>query len=223
MNDSPLLKPSPIASQEPSETTIKFMLLELQSQIGRWHHADNIAEDRFKTFLTIASGASGVLLLTSQLKMPTDSFLKVGGIIFVLLWLLGLITFLRMLERNRVVVSCMRSVNRARRYFFDLDPKIEPYLHSIPTDSRPNFLSMGGRNFGGRTIVAFIGSLFFGLLCGDLFSIASMNQAVSKSSVLIGITGFVLHLLSSEFYAARKLRRFEEEYDVHFPEIPEQK
>lgn len=203
-------------SPEPSDVTVRFMLSEMERTSKRWAHADQMAESRLNVLVTITSGASGILLLLSQLKTAVSDFLAVALVVFAAVWLLGLITFIRILERDLTVVGYIRAINRARRFFVDNAPSIQKYLAFPAVDSEPKYTRLGAR-VGLRTVSEIICSLAFGLLWGDIYSLVAFGSQVSAPSFVIGIVIFSLHLGSMKVYSSSRLRNAEKRYEVRFP------
>jgi len=203
---------------QPSEATVQFMLSELERLSERWTRANEMAEARMNQLLTIASGASGVLLLLSQLKIAPTDFLGVALATFAIVWLLGLLAFLRILQRNITVIGYVRAINCLRHFFVDNDPSIERYLAIPITDSEPKYTSVGARRFGARTVTAIISSLAFGLGCGDVITLLAFGLQVSASSVAIGIISSIAHVAIMETYATIRLSNAEKSYKVRFPQ-----
>jgi hypothetical protein len=201
----------------PSDTTVQFMLSEINRVSENWRHADDIAEHRLTAYLTIVSGATGVLLVLSQLQISFSDFMRISLLIFLAIWLFGIIIFLRLINRNQVVVEYIRAINRLRRFFVDLDPFIKKYQWLPVTDTHPKFTSFAARKIGSRTLVATISSGGIGLATTAAYTLFSGSSILMNVGILIGVGAFLTQLVVMEGYATRKFKRLEEQYDVRFP------
>lgn len=200
-----------------SEPIIQFMLAEMQILFESRKLSDELAEGRLNVYITITSGAIGILILLSQLQITSRNFLVVGLVIAVIIWVLGLITFRRMLSRNEVSVEYFRGLNRIRKFFADLDMRIEPYLSFPLTDDQPGFTSLGARKFGARTICSVISSISFGLLFGVLVTLLLQNNYFSTVAAIFSAISSIIHLVLIELFAYVRLKKVDDNYDVRFP------
>jgi len=205
-----------IKNLEPSDLTVRFMLSELQRVSERWAHVDQMAENRINTYISITSGASGILLVLSQLKVDVSNFLVVALVTLLAIWLLGLVTYVRILERDLTVVGYIRAINRLRRFFVDNAHNIAQYLTFPATDSQPKYTTLGGR-LGLRTVAAIICSIAFGLFCGDVLVLLTPGSQITSLAIILGLAGIIVHLWSMNAYSTFRLRKAETVYQVRFP------
>lgn len=202
---------------EPSDATVQFMLSEIERVAEYWRHADQMADSRLNVFISISSGAVGVLLVISQLQATSREFMSIGSVIFFVIWVLGLITFFRMMKRNQVVVEYIRAINRLRCFFVNLDPTIEKYQWLPLTDSLPKFTDLGARKFSSRTAVSILSSIGFGLMFSSVSSLAFGNAHISSFSILVAALTFVVHFVILESHVTRTFKRLEQGYEIRFP------
>jgi hypothetical protein len=192
--------------------TTQFMLQEIQIAFERWKHTDQIDEVRINSFLTLTAAALGVILLLLQLQASLIEILNAGIIVFLFAWLIGTVIFRMILKSNEVITKFIRIQNRARRYFIELDSSIDKYLDYPISDDIPRF----NRTSGKRNLILVIVSVFFGLLIGDIFSIAN-GFIISWEGLTIGGIGFLIHLGGLEYITVRMLRQLDKDFDVRFP------
>jgi hypothetical protein len=216
MDKSSVIK-EPVDESEAMQASSQFVINEIRYLSERWSHTDQIAENRSNTYVTVASGATGILVLLSQLQTSTEAMFKASLVLFILVWLLGLVTFFRLVERGIVVVEYIRAINRARRFFVDKDPQLTRYLAFSASDSHPLFVRLGARKFSARTFTAIICSLSFGLFWGVCISIIDGAQ-ITESAIIVGGVAFLLHLAVAETYVTLKLQKREKSYKIVFPD-----
>lgn len=211
--------PSPTRLKKPAQTrveesatesTTEILLTELNIIADHWEHSDQIAESRLNILLTSTSGAAAILILLDQIGISSRSILEVSGIVFIILWMLGILTFIRMLERNIVTIHSSRSMNRIRGYFAKRKPEIIPFL-KIPTEealqnqkkNRPAVV----RFLGSRTLAAVISSVAIGMLVNTailLFTGTPVSGNVSMGGAFA--TG-IIHFVGLEWYAVLRLKK----------------
>ena len=198
-------------TKSPSDdSTLTILLAELNIITARAEHSDQIAESRLNILLTSATGSGAILILLDQLGVSSSNLLEVSAIVFLVLWMLGLLTFIRMLERNITTVHSNRSMSRIRKYFVKNQPELSAYINlpkeetlRNPHDHKPALV----RFLGSRTLAAVVSSAAIGLLIGTLIALF-LNQGISQSldAALSFGFGFV-HLVGLEWYAINQLKR----------------
>ncbi|MBI5932165.1 MAG: hypothetical protein HY867_00545 [Chloroflexi bacterium] len=192
------------------DSTLPILLAELNIIAARTEHADQIAESRLNILLTSATGAGAILILLDQLGVSPNNLLEVSAIVFLVLWMLGLLTFIRMLERNIITIHSNRSMSRIRKYFVKNQPELSAYINlpkeetlRNPHDHKPALI----RFWGSRTLAAVVSSAAIGLLIGTVIGLFS-NQIIAQSINAALSFGFgLVHLVGLEWYAINQLKR----------------
>jgi hypothetical protein len=198
------------ADESSKDSSIEILLTELNIIANHWEHSDQIAESRLNILLTSTSGVAAILILLDQIGISARNILEVSGIVFIILWMLGILTFIRMLERNIVTIHSSRSMNRIRGYFAKRKPEIIPFL-KIPTEealqnqkkNRPAVV----RFLGSRTLAAVISSVAIGMLVNTailLFTGTPVSGNVSMGGAFA--TG-IIHFVGLEWYAVLRLKK----------------
>jgi hypothetical protein len=196
---------------EPStDPTLAILLAELNIIANHWEHSDQIAESRLNILLTSTSGAAAVLILLDQLGISFNSILEVSGIVFIILWMLGILTFIRMLERNFVTIHSSRSMNRIRGYFVKRKPELVPYLN-IPKEealqnqkkNKPAMVPF----LGSRTLAAVISSVAIGMLVNIAILLFIKPPATQSVNLAAALTLGVVHFVGLEWYAVARLKK----------------
>ena len=211
--------PSPTRFHKPAQTrvdesdtasTTEILLTELNIIANHWEHSDQIAESRLNILLTSTSGAAAILILLDQIGISSRSILEVSGIVFIILWMLGILTFIRMLERNIVTIHSSLSMTRIRGYFVKRNPEILPYLNipkqeTLQNQMKDRFAVV--RFLGSRTLAAVISSVAIGMLVN--IAILLLPEPPISGSISLGgslVVGIV-HFVGLEWYAILRLKK----------------
>ena len=195
----------------------KFMLVELNKLNERLMHEDTLGDKRLNLYITLSSGILGTLMVLQQIKgVPFSEILHVALLVFVLIWLLGLLTFRRLIERIIEIVDYMRAINRIRRFFVNLEKDTEKYLMQPALDNKPAFTDWSFK-IGSRAICELICSFAFGALITTLYT-KFFSPEITSTGVVIGISFFLLHWLLLQIYTWRLLAKKDRQYDTHFSE-----
>jgi hypothetical protein len=200
-------------TQKPSadDSTLPILLAELNIIAARAEHSDQIAESRLNILLTSASGAGAILILLDQLGVSPNNLLEVSAIVFLVLWMLGLLTFVRMLERNITTIHSNRSMSRIRKYFVKNQPELAAYISlpkeetlRNPHDHKPAII----RFWGSRTLAAVVSSAAIGMLAGTGAALFLGQIIILESLRAVLALGFgLIHLIGMEWCAINQLKR----------------
>jgi hypothetical protein len=121
------------------EPATDFMLAEYATLRELRLSLDALGESRMNFFLATISGVIIGLGLLNQLPALSQTLVFINGVVFIGLFLLGLMTFARMVNRTIRITDYTRGMNRIRRYFVDKHPDIAPYLWLSVYDDRPTY------------------------------------------------------------------------------------
>jgi hypothetical protein len=205
-------------NQEHFSKAVKdFMLAEYRALDNARASSLQRGQAYISLFLTIVSGTAALLALMSQLASNTESFFFISLSILFLLFLLGLISFARVLQRDLGIIRISRGLNRIRRYFVEIEPDIQPYLTYPPCDDKPEYTHTGISRIGLRSIVALINSSTGATLAYLVASAGFENSRIAWISVVIAVVVFVISLVLHELYVSSRLRAAESKAEVRFP------
>jgi len=116
--------------------SLEFLLAEFNNLNDSFLRNEELGERRVNFFITLTTAI--VAALAAVWKVASDT---VDPIFFffglVLVFLFGAVTLVRIIRRNLVTHEYLRSLGRIRRYFVDMDPKIQLFLPYPPCDDRP--------------------------------------------------------------------------------------
>jgi hypothetical protein len=130
-------------AKKQSEDITDFMLAEYSLLKDFRGAILSQVENRVSLLFASISGIAGVLALVFQSIGANISFFVVASILTALVFVLGLLTFLRVLEGHISFTNYTRGINRIRRYFAEKDSSIGDYLILPITDDSPKFGVMG--------------------------------------------------------------------------------
>ena len=184
--------------QGDQQSIVAFMTTEhftLQTARGA---ANAEISSRLQLFVTSLSGTIVTLALAAQLSGMGQVFQTFALILLPTLYLLGVMTLLRILQATNEWRICGQGMARIRHYFLELSPQISPYLVMPSTDDpRANLGAVGiriawwqGLLTAGAMIVA-LDSIVGGSLIGLLVSIVTPGAAIP---LVCGVVGFAVSL-----------------------------
>lgn len=199
--------------------SVDFLLAEYRSHRESFWRSEELGERRVNFLITLATAVLGALairekgVLVSGGKVDPLFFYGLGAV-----FLLGVVTLVRMIRRNLVSHKELRAMGRIRRYFVDRDPQILPHLSYEPYDDRPQRRKEWNEIFslgtGGLSeTVALVNSLIVAALCALV--------AVSRSEWIVGFSGLAGFLAAWIVQFIYVKYRYDEERptanDIRFP------
>ena len=90
---------------------------------------EEVGEKRFSFFVTLVTAVIGALvaLTTSDYKPSHEVMRNLEGAVLLALFIFGLLTYLRMLQRNHVTDEYQRTLNYIRKRLVSLCPELASY------------------------------------------------------------------------------------------------
>ncbi len=165
------------------------------------------AERRVTLFLTLTTTIIGATVALSQFGLATFQLLEVTFASSAGIFLLGIITFHRLLERSMQGTEYLRAINRIHHYFVERAPEIEPYLFWAPYDDIPRYDTRGVGGAETREVILLIDCVFFGVVTS--LTIILLDPTLVVWAILAGIVGFVLAFAAHQQYERLALAREE--------------
>lgn len=211
------------SNNDKSDSGISFMLAEYQNHLSEYQRLEQIGEQRVNLFIAIATlmlGGGAFALFKPFTECQNITEIQIDLLNYVLLIALlltislGLITLIRLINRNLSSYNHRRASGRIRNYFVTkVAPGIREYLYYEPYDDRPirkkdwiELFTLGG---GGLIeTVAIINSFFLSLCVLIIFRIHDYNLSES-SALVLGILVFSLGWVSQFIFVKHKYRRGE--------------
>jgi hypothetical protein len=177
-----------------------------------------MGEKLITTYLTIISIVVGLFISIPQLIPLGSNSITIELTLIILAFVIGCITFLRLIERRGRSVEYLRGINRIHRFYVDHFPEIEEHLTWDACDDCPP-MGVKGTSIGGlRDMVAGLNSIFFGFGIGLM-----LNEAFHQTTILWplvgGVCAVILLWFGHRFVKSRRLKQLEDDMisQIHFP------
>jgi len=134
------------------------------------------------------------------------------------LLLIGIVSFIRMIERDIRLTTHARRMRRIRHYFVKVEPRIQPYLPYSIYDDKPTYLHTGLERVGLRSIVSSINNT----VGAALIYLIVPTVLGTETKVAIAAVTFVALFVLHELYATSRERLAESKAERRFPSPAEQ-
>lgn len=184
-----------------------FLLAEHARLCELYLSTRETAERRVTLFLTLTTSIVGVSVALTQLGIQTLQLLELALASAIGIFLLGIITFHRLLERSMQGTEYLRAINRLHHYFCDRAPEIKPYLFWAPYDNIPRYDTRGVGGAETREVIMLINCVFFGLAVSLLVAIVNLDWIVW--GIAGGVVAFVIAFVAHQQYERASLAREE--------------
>lgn len=202
--------------QASGKESVDILLAEHQRLSSLYLHNVEMGEKRTTSYLTMVTIGSTLLLGLSHFARLEIVLWASLGLVFGV-FIFGLLTFQRLLERRIRAIEYLRAINRIHRFFVLKDPTIKQYFYWNAADDVPSFLARGwliGRGTqltGLRDIVAFFNILFAGIAIGEVLHLKWPDKVSYGWAVNFGLIGMVVVGLWHFRHERKILGRMQEE------------
>lgn len=187
------------------------MLAEFQALADSRGREIERGQTYVNSFLTIASGVAALVAIISQIS--PESFSYVGIWILAILFLTGIISYTRIVERDIRINTHARRMTRIRRFFAEMEPCIKPYLPFPITDDKPTYFPTKSNWISQRNIIGLINDAV-----GATLAYLILNPVLgAKTTITLAAGVFVILLVLHELYAIVRWRSTEKSAEVRFP------
>jgi hypothetical protein len=194
-------------AQTTSSPATTFLLAEHARLCELYLSTRETAERRATLFLTLTTTIVGVSVALTQLGIQTLQLLELALASTIGIFLLGVITFHRLLERSMQGTEYLRAINRIHHFFVERAPEIEPYLFWLPYDNLPRYDTRGVGGAETREVVMLIDCVFFGVAVGLVLVILNLSWLVW--GIIAGVVAFGLAFIAHREYERIALAREE--------------
>ena len=186
------------------------------------------ANGRASIFLSSVSSGIVALAFIGQVSNLGEPFFIFSLVLFPSLFVLGLVTFLRVLQLAMEDVLLSRGINRIRHYYTEIAPDVRDYfILSTHDDFRGTLANMAAQSSwiqplittGGTILI--VNSILAGVWSGLL--IRRFFNASPTICATFGAGFFAASLAAHNFYQNRRWKQFEESQKVEFPTPPDEK
>jgi hypothetical protein len=207
-----------------SEAQIQQVLFFLTTEHSTLQGArsNTISETNGRMTLFLGTVSSGLIALGFIGADAGDTFFLFSLILFPFLFLIGILTFERVLQSSIEDVFYARGINRIRHFYTELVPEMAPYfILSIHDDVAGAFKNMGTRPnyaqllFSGAGIVSVINSILFAV-----FVSFALRYGLASSATLllaIGFVGFCVSFFLHQQFQISARRKAAESLEPLFP------
>ena len=194
-------------STDHSSQATTFLLAEHERLSELYLSTRETAERRVTLYLTLTTSIVGVSVALWQLGMPQLQVLEMLLAASVGIFLLGVITFHRLLERGMQGTEYLRAINRIHHYFVEHAPEIEPYLFWSPTDDNPRYDARGVGGAETREVIQLADCLFIAIAAALTALLIAPNQTLVAFGVAAAL--FMISFAAHRWYEGFVLKREE--------------
>ena len=223
MNRDRSLPTPPVSRDAADAAVVQILATEHWSLLATRSMTWNEIFSRTGTFLTVLSAAVIALSLVAQATGFDQGFRTFALIVLPVVLLVGVATFLRLVEADIEDAWLVIGMNRLRHAYLELAPELRPLFVSSPHDDEPGVLqtysfrpAVGVSHLlsGSPVIIGIVD----GVLCGVLATIIS--QALGAPVWLQIVLGVVVGVAAAGALGAvgyRKIARMRRDYRPMFP------
>jgi hypothetical protein len=182
---------------------------------------------RTSIFVAALTGSVVALALVAQATDVGDSFVAFALVLLPVVYFLGVVTFVRLLQVNWEDTRWVQGMNRIRHAYLDLAPELEPYFVTSRYDDDMGILqsAVALRKWPSPAqvfvtipgVVGVIDSVVAGAIAGIAAVAFDLGTGVALA---LGSALFLVSLVGFVALGDRQIERFREELDPVFPSPP---
>jgi hypothetical protein len=211
---------------ELSSQLVSIMTTEHYTLQTGYSISNSEVNGRSSLFVGAVSSALIALAFVAQISHLGTAFYVFSLVVIPTLFLMGLITFERMLQANNATLKYARGINRIRHLYLEYAPQMQPYfILSAHDDTRGILADMGVTHphvwwegfFSAAFMIAMINSVLAGSFVGLLLAAFTLPLAVTTSA---GVLTFLLSVGLHLRYQWRKWVFLERNLPALFPSQP---
>lgn len=202
------------------DPSTEILLAEHERLSALFLYNSDLGEKRTTSYLTLVSLGVGGLLGLSQLNTDQTTMLELSMGILAGVFLLGFITFFRLVERRIRNTEYLRAINRIHAYFVGDNPGLGPYFSWPTADDYPSFSGRLSDFTALRDIIALLNGASFGVLVALTGHLLQPEpRTVLPSMITLGIALGVAVLVAQLVIENRILKKEERnaQANVRFP------
>jgi hypothetical protein len=185
-----------------------------------------ISEANGRSSLFVGAVSSGLIALTfvGQISHLGTAFFVFSLVVLPTLFLMGLITFERVLQAGSADVVYARGISRIRHLYLEYAPQMQPYFILSTHDDEGETLRQESMRttwvqvfFSIAGMIAVITSVLAGAFVGVLLGAFSLPLWACTGA---GVVAFLVSMGSHQRYQWRQWMRLAHDLPVHFPSQP---
>lgn len=207
--------------------TLQILMTEHWSLLAHRGFMYSESLGRTSIFIAALTGSVVALALVAQATDVSDSFVAFALVLLPVVYFLGVVTFVRLLQVNWEDTRWVQGMNRIRHAYLDLAPELDQYFVTSRYDDDMGILqsSVALKKWPSPAqvfvtvpgVVGVIDSVVGGAIAG----IAAVALDLDTAAALA--LGGLLFLVSAAGFVAlgdRQIERFRDELDPVFPSPP---
>jgi hypothetical protein len=182
---------------------------------------------RTSIFVAALTGSVVALALVAQATDVGDSFVAFALVLLPVIYFLGVVTFVRLMQVNWEDTRWVQGMNRIRHGYLDLAPELEPYFVTSPYDDDMGILqsAVAMRKWPspaqGFVAIPGVVGVIDSVVAGAIAGIAAIAFDLDTAAALA--LGGLLFVVSAAGFVAlgdRQIERLRDELDPVFPSPP---
>ena len=218
-------KNEPLATELSSQLITIMTTEHYNLQTGR---SMTISEANGRSSLFVGAVSSGLVALAfvGQLSHLETPFFVFSLVVIPTLFLMGLITFERVLQSGTADMMYARGINRIRHLYLEYAPQMQPYFILSAHDDRAGTLGHEAMHtswvqvfLSTASMIAVINSVLVGSFVGLLLTAVTFPLWATAS---VGVVIFAVSLGFHQRYQWQQGLQMERNLPVLFPSLPEQ-
>ena len=207
--------------------TLQILMTEHWSLLAHRGFTYTETLGRTSIFVAALTGSVVALALVAQTTEVGDSFVAFALVLLPVVYFLGVVTYVRLLQVNWEDTRWVQGMNRIRHAYLDLAPELEPYFVTSRYDDDLGILhsAVAMRKWPspaqGLVAIAGVVGVVDSVVAGAIAGIAAVALDLGESSSMA--LGGVLFLVSAAgfvFLGDRQIERARNELDPVFPSPP---
>ena len=185
-----------------------------------------ISEANGRSSLFVGAVSSGLVALAfvGQISHLGTAFFVFSLVVLPTLFLMGLITFERVLQSGTADMMYARGINRIRHLYLEYAPQMQPYLILSAHDDREGTQSQEAMHtswvqvfLSTASMIAVINSVLVGSFVGLLLAVLTFPLWIGAS---VGVVVFLVSLGLHQRYQSEQWTRMERSLPILFPSQP---
>jgi len=195
-----------------AEIVSNYMLTEFEGLHQRASIQEQSIANKVNFFLVAVTAVIGGVFIVGGSNAETFFFLPFVSITSLFMLLVGVSTFVQILDLIANATFYYRRAGRIRRWFLDFDPSLVKYMPFVPSDEKPSFFPRKGFLRGMETVLvllnAFLATSFVAtiILVFQQQGMIKMYLAINYS-LLFGFVVFIGAWGIQAFYFKHFLQR----------------
>ncbi len=186
----------------------------------------SISEANGRSSLFVGAVSSGLVALAfvGQISHLGTAFFIFSLVVLPTLFVMGLITFERVLQSGKADIMYARGINRIRHLYLEYAPQMQPYFILSAHDDREGTLGYEAMHtswlqvfFSIASMIAMINSVLVGSFVGLLLAAFTFPLWVCTS---VGSVVFLVSVVIHQRYQSEQWTRVERNLPVLFPSQP---